>query len=177
MAEFKAVIVGAGSMGRAWGKNLRANATVEVVGWVDIRPGAAQQAIAEVSLEHAQPSERLDQALAAHRPDFVVDVTVPEAHHDVTLEALAAGVPVVATACPGGSEELLAGGKGGILVPMDDAQATADAILQLMDRPREAAALKKLVSRYTVEASAAAYLKTLDRAVSSNLAREAGTKS
>jgi predicted dehydrogenase len=37
----------------------------------------------------------LGRALAELRPDFVVDVTVPEAHHDVTLAALAAGVPVL----------------------------------------------------------------------------------
>ena len=95
MATYKAVIVGAGGMGRSWGKNLLANDAVEVVGWVDIRPGIAAEAIAETGSPRAQPAERLDRALAEFRPDFVVDVTIPEAHHDVTIEALAAGVPVL----------------------------------------------------------------------------------
>ena len=95
MAEFKALIVGAGSMGRAWGKNLLACDEVEVVGWVDLRPGVAAEAAAEVGFPNAYTGETLSKALVAAQPDFVVDVTVPEAHHDVTLEALAAGLPVL----------------------------------------------------------------------------------
>ncbi len=33
--------------------------------------------------------------LAKHRPDFVLDLTIPEAHHDVTTTALRAGIPVI----------------------------------------------------------------------------------
>ncbi len=29
------------------------------------------------------------------RPDFLVDVTIPQAHREVTLQSLAAGVPVL----------------------------------------------------------------------------------
>jgi predicted dehydrogenase len=36
-------------------------------------------------------SKAIDQC----KPDFVVDVTVPEAHHSITLQSLAAGVPVL----------------------------------------------------------------------------------
>ena len=43
----------------------------------------------------ADVTGRSGRALAEVRPDFVVDVTIPEAHHDVTLAALAAGVPVL----------------------------------------------------------------------------------
>jgi predicted dehydrogenase len=82
-------------MGRAWGRNLRENEQVEVVGWVDLRPGAAADAAAETGWPRAETELALTEALARLRPDFVVDVTIPEAHHDVTLEALAAGVPVL----------------------------------------------------------------------------------
>jgi predicted dehydrogenase len=95
MGPLKALIVGAGGMGRAWGKNLHACDEVAIAGWVDIRPGAAAQAAAELALEGIHTGEDLERALAEVRPDFVVDVTVPEAHHDVTLTALAAGVPVL----------------------------------------------------------------------------------
>src|SRR5690349_19629750 len=95
MERRKALIVGAGGMGRGWGKNLAACDEVTVVGWVDIRAEAAESAAAEPGFQGIQTGADLERALAETRPDFVVDVTVPEAHHDVTLAALAAGVPVL----------------------------------------------------------------------------------
>ncbi len=95
MSTFKALLVGAGGMGRNWGSNLKANPDVEIAGWVDLRPGAAQEASEALGLSGAWAGDDLGKALAEVRPDFVVDVTVPEAHHDVTLQALAAGVPVL----------------------------------------------------------------------------------
>src|SRR5207249_4503357 len=49
----------------------------------------------EIGLDDVYIGADPEHALAEVRPDFVVDVTVPEAHHDVTLAALAAGVPVL----------------------------------------------------------------------------------
>lgn len=95
MATFKALLVGAGGMGRAWGKNLKEHPEVEVAGWVDIRPDAAAEAADGLQLSGLHTGDDLGKALAEVKPDFVVDVTVPEAHHDVTLQALAAGVPVL----------------------------------------------------------------------------------
>jgi predicted dehydrogenase len=95
MEQFRALIVGAGGMGRAWGKNLRACDEVAVAGWVDIRPEAAAQAAGELGLDDTYTGGDLGWALAEVQPDFVVDVTIPEAHRDVTLMALAAGVPVL----------------------------------------------------------------------------------
>lgn len=93
--KFRALLVGAGAMGRQWATNLTACDEVTFAGWLDIRPGAAAQAAQELGLEVGYTGENLEQALAELRPDFLVDVTVPEAHHDVTLTALAAGVPVL----------------------------------------------------------------------------------
>ena len=55
------------------------------------------------------------------------------------LEAFAAGTPVVATRCPHGPEELLQEGKAGLLVPMDDAKAMADAMQSLLESPERRA--------------------------------------
>ncbi|MBL8107927.1 MAG: hypothetical protein JNJ72_20330, partial [Anaerolineales bacterium] len=44
MATFRALLVGAGGMGRAWGDNLKKNPDVEIAGLVDIRPNAAAEA-------------------------------------------------------------------------------------------------------------------------------------
>jgi glycosyltransferase involved in cell wall biosynthesis len=47
------------------------------------------------------------------------------------IEALALGTPVVSTDCPSGPGEILDGGKYGELVPMDDSEALAGAILRV----------------------------------------------
>jgi predicted dehydrogenase len=95
MAKFKALLVGAGGMGRQWGKNLKSCEDTDLVAWVDIRPGAAEKATAKLELTGVITGTDLREAIAAAKPDFVVDVTIPEAHHDVTLAALAAGLPVI----------------------------------------------------------------------------------
>ncbi len=91
----KALLVGAGGMGRAWAKNITEYDDVTLSGWVDIRADAAAEAADSLSLSPIHTGDDLERALDTVRPDFVVDVTVPEAHHDVTLTALRANVPVL----------------------------------------------------------------------------------
>jgi len=95
MDKFKALLVGAGGMGRAWGKNLYECDEVEIAGWVDVRSAVAAAAATALGLTDIHVGSDLAAAMTATRPDFVVDVTIPEAHHDVTLAALAAGLPVL----------------------------------------------------------------------------------
>ncbi|GAB4459807.1 MAG: Gfo/Idh/MocA family oxidoreductase [Armatimonadaceae bacterium] len=96
MATRKALLVGAGGMGRGWAKNLTAHADrVELAGWVDIREGAAAEAAETLGISVGHTGTDLGKALAEVQPDFLVDVTIPEAHHDVTIQALEAGVPVI----------------------------------------------------------------------------------
>lgn len=91
----KALIVGAGGMGKAWGHNLHKNPQTDIVAWVDIRPEAAAAAVEELKLSGVHTGDDLGKAITEAKPDFVVDVTIPEAHRDVTLQALAAGLPVL----------------------------------------------------------------------------------
>ena len=91
----RALLVGAGQMGRAWAKNLTACDEVAFAGWVDIQPNAAAKAAQDLGITDCYTGEDLGRALAEVHPDFLVDVTIPEAHHDVTLQALAAGIPVL----------------------------------------------------------------------------------
>ena len=95
MSQLRALLVGAGGMGRAWAKNLAEYDQVQLAGWVDIRPDAAAQAAEQLGIAGVSTGADLARMLAELRPDFLVDVTVPEAHHDVTLLALGAGVPVL----------------------------------------------------------------------------------
>ncbi len=95
MQRRKALLVGAGGMGRSWGRNLSACDDLTIAGWVDLRAGAAAEAVAELALTDVFVGVDLKEAIAAARPDFVVDVTVPEAHHEVTLMALRHRLPVL----------------------------------------------------------------------------------
>jgi predicted dehydrogenase len=95
MPTFKALLVGAGAMGKAWAKNLRDCPDVELSAWMDIRANAAAEAIESLQLGAVRPYDDLGKALDESRPDFVVDVTIPQAHREVTLQSLAAGVPVL----------------------------------------------------------------------------------
>lgn len=63
----------------------------------------------------------------------------------VLIEALLLEKPIVATDCPTGPREVLAYGKAGLLTPVGDKQALADAILQLLQNP-------SLLQRITEEA-------------------------
>ena len=55
-----------------------------------------------------------------------------EGYPNALLEALAAGLPVIATSAPGGASEILAKGKYGMLVQPDDAGALASALDEMM---------------------------------------------
>lgn len=80
---------------------------------------------------------------------------------NVLVEALACGTPVVATDCPSGPREILAGGRYGRLVPVGDSAALATAITAALDTAPDREHLREAVSEYTVERSAARYLVAL----------------
>lgn len=87
--------MGAGGFSREWGKALSAHPDVQIVGWVSRRLERVVEAAAELGLRDIVIDTDLMRAIGKARPDFVVDVTPPEAHHDVTLTALGAGVAVL----------------------------------------------------------------------------------
>lgn len=77
------------------------------------------------------------------------------------VEALACGTPVVATDCPSGPREVLCGGDVGILVPVGDASAMAEAIGDRLDSALDRVAFARAVDPYRIDSSAAAYLNAL----------------
>jgi glycosyltransferase involved in cell wall biosynthesis len=54
---------------------------------------------------------------------------------NVLVEAMMCGCTPVSTDCPTGPQEVLAGGKYGYLVPVDDPEAMAAAIAKALDAP------------------------------------------
>ncbi|MEV6970369.1 glycosyltransferase [Hamadaea sp. NPDC051192] len=70
----------------------------------------------------------------------------------VLAEALAAGVPVVSTAFPH-AVELLAGGRGGLVVPHDDPEAIAAALTRIFTEPGLADAMSTHNAKVTTAVS------------------------
>ncbi len=78
--------------------------------------------------------ERADAAAELARMDVFLLPSLWEGLPYVLLEAMAAGVPVVATAVDG-NKELITHGMNGLLVPAADPEAMAGAALSLLDDP------------------------------------------
>jgi len=76
------------------------------------------------------------------------------------IEAMACGCPVVSTNCPSGPEEILDGGKYGELVPVDDVDALAQAILRVL-RDGGKKASDEWLQQFTVDCAGDQYAKLL----------------
>jgi glycosyltransferase involved in cell wall biosynthesis len=83
----------------------------------------------------------------------------------VLIEALALGIRVVATDCASGPREILADGAYGRIVPLDDSEALAEAILTALDEP-PIPSPREWLERFTVEAAASRYSRALGIEVS-----------
>ena len=92
------LLVGAGSMGRGWVRAVASNPEAVLVGVVDLEPRAATAAAdiyRQAGGRLVPTGDSLPGLAASTRPDAVIDVTVPGAHHAVTVEALRLGLPVL----------------------------------------------------------------------------------
>jgi predicted dehydrogenase len=94
MANERVIVVGAGGISNAWFPPIKAEA-LQVAAVVDLRAEAAQKQVDQYELTGAAVYSDLDRALAEVKADFVVDLTVPDAHAQVTIKALRAGFPVI----------------------------------------------------------------------------------
>jgi len=95
MEKLRAVLVGCGGMSGAWLRVAAEIPNLEIVGLVDIAEANARKRAEEFTLKNALVATDLKAALKAAKPDIVFDVTVPEAHADVTLAALRHGCHVL----------------------------------------------------------------------------------
>ncbi len=98
------------------------------------------------------PGFLTDPQAVLHAADLFAVPSRFEGFGNVILEAMTAGVPVVAFNCPDGPREIITDGRDGILVERENPRAMAAAILRLMDSPEErnrlAQAALQTVKRY-----------------------------
>ena len=89
----RAVVVGAGGISQVWFPALKEEG-IEVAAVVDLSEDAARARVEEFDLDAAVSTD-LEATLEAVQPEFVVDLTVPAAHCEVTCTALEAGCHVI----------------------------------------------------------------------------------
>jgi predicted dehydrogenase len=93
--KIKIVLAGCGGMSGRWLQVSKELPDVEMVGLVDIREEAARKRADDFDLKDAAIGTDLKTMLYRTSPDAVFDCTVPEAHAQVTLTALAHGCHVM----------------------------------------------------------------------------------
>ncbi|THV41681.1 Gfo/Idh/MocA family protein [Glycomyces buryatensis] len=89
------VVVGAGGMGRAWTGAIGANDDAELVGIADLAPAAAESAAEATGIAGLAVGSDAVELARRTGADAIVNATIPEAHHPVTMAALLAGLPVL----------------------------------------------------------------------------------
>jgi glycosyltransferase involved in cell wall biosynthesis len=102
--------------------------------------------------------------------DVVVHPSQQEGFSNAILEAMAAGRPVVTTAV-GGNSEAVVHEETGLLVPVDDSDAMAAAMLRLLEHPAEAAALgaagrSRIEAHFDLRGTVRAYERLYERLAS-----------
>jgi glycosyltransferase involved in cell wall biosynthesis len=95
------------------------------------------------------------------RASMLVLSSVWEGLSCVLIEALALGTPAVATNCPFGPAEVLKNGRYGTLVPVDDDDALAKAILRNLSCDRVEVD-QEWLAQFTTRHSADKYLRLID---------------
>lgn len=142
--------------------DLRGKVRLTIVGDGPLRSTLREQLAAAGCGDDAVLDGASDDIPAAMRGlDLFVLPSLAEGISNTILEAMATGLPVVATRV-GGNVELVRDGETGTLVPSADADALTDALLRYIDQ-RElavqhgAAGRRRVERRFSLEAMVAAY--------------------
>lgn len=94
-SKIPVLLVGCGGISRAWLDAVQAMDDIEMVSFVDLNIDAAKEKSAAYGWKDAFVTDDLALALDTTKPEAVFNCTIPEAHYEVTLRALAAGCHVL----------------------------------------------------------------------------------
>ena len=106
------------------------------------------------------------------RAALLVSSSYMEGLPTVLIEAMACGTPVVSTDAQHGPSEILDGGKWGKLVPVRDAPALAQAMVEVLrgDRPTEEVLLRRAAD-FSCERAADAYVDLFEKVMAQRESR------
>ena len=115
--------------------------------------------------------EYADVPAVYRRAGIFVSPTYAEGFSNTILEAMASGLPVVATNV-GGNAELVSHGLTGELVPAANSEALAQSLLRLVGDPAAALAMGRAgrasaEARFSMKSMVSAYCNIYDRQLSS----------
>ncbi|MFW5969011.1 MAG: TIGR03088 family PEP-CTERM/XrtA system glycosyltransferase [Halofilum sp. (in: g-proteobacteria)] len=121
---------------------------------------------AELDRDVWMPGARNDVSHLLAAMDLFALPSLAEGISNTVLEAMAAGVPVVATNV-GGNAELIAPEESGVLIPPGDPDALAAALVRYRDDPalvadHGAAARRRAVEHFSIDGMVSAYAATYD---------------
>jgi sugar transferase (PEP-CTERM/EpsH1 system associated) len=121
------------------------------------------------------PGERADVPDVMRGLDCFVLPSLAEGISNTILEAMASGLPVLATDV-GGNAELVAAGRSGEVVAPADAEALAAALVQLASDPAGAAAMgrrgrERVEQAFSLPAMVASYQSLYDRLLAERMTR------
>ncbi|MCW8904727.1 TIGR03088 family PEP-CTERM/XrtA system glycosyltransferase [Sedimenticola sp.] len=102
--------------------------------------------------------------------DIFVLPSLAEGISNTLLEAMACGLPIIATAV-GGNPELVIDGVNGTLIPAADSQAMAEALKQYLDNPERlkkegSEGRRRAEEQFSITAMVESYLSVYDRMLS-----------
>jgi len=131
-----------------------------------------EELVSELSLQEkvALPGWSDNPYSAMSRAALFVLSSYYEGLGNVLIEALACGCPCVSTDCPSGPAEILQSGEIGMLVPVGDHVALADAMLHTLDNPPDKQKLLDRASFFSAENSVSEYEKLIMGIVQQNTA-------
>lgn len=95
------------------------------------------------------------------RASIFVSTSRWEGLSNVLIEALAFGIPTIATNCPEGPKEVLDNGKYGYLVPVGDEVAISKAILEHFNNPPSSEFIKHGSKQFNFDACCESYLQVI----------------
>jgi glycosyltransferase involved in cell wall biosynthesis len=148
----------------AWRRLDAGRARLTLVGQIRRDRVALLRGLAGVAAQGRVPHAQMPAIYAAH------DVLVFPSYHDgfglVVLEAMAAGLPVIASAASAG-RDLITDGEDGFVVPAGDTEALADRMRYFIAHPSRAQemgrAARETAQRYSWQRYGSAWAQTLER--------------
>lgn len=122
---------------------------------------ALEAQVRELDLTHSvQLPGRVENVAAwMSRCDVFALSSHAEGFGNALVEALAVGLPIVSTRCPSGPAEILEHGRWGVLVPVGDASAMAQALARVLDAPPpDREALRERARAFSLDTAMDQYL-------------------